>query len=73
MSKGDKKTKPFFTAEIAKSAEKKINKKRETCSPFYEVPVPGMRANVKYHKGWGDLENHDNQKRVSPFYIQKFT
>ena len=25
-------------------------------SPFYEVPVPGMRVNVKYHRGWGDLD-----------------
>lgn len=25
------------------------------CSPFHEVPLPGMRAIVKYHKGRGDL------------------
>jgi len=38
-----KKTKPFLTAEIAKIAEKKINKKRETCSPFYEGGLGGFR------------------------------
>jgi len=23
--------------------------------PLPEVPVPGMKAKVKYHRGWGDL------------------
>ena len=23
---------------------------------FCKLPVPGMRANVKYHRGWRDLD-----------------
>jgi len=32
--------------------------------PFYEVPVPGMKAKVKYHRGWGDLKLVPMQKSL---------
>jgi hypothetical protein len=30
-------------------------KKEEQAPSFHEVPVPGMRANVKYHRDWVGL------------------
>ena len=42
------------------------------------VPVPGMRANVKYHKGWGDFNILLPALRGGTFYqsgklLQKLT
>jgi len=39
-------------------------------SPLWGVPVPGMRANVKYHKGW--VRGYCNYVKLSSLRQESF-
>ncbi len=41
----------------------------EIIRPLCKVPVPGMKASVKYHRGWGDLNWQLSKPR--PFFTAK--